>query len=272
MNSIRAFIKDVFYRANLTAVLDYLLYQFSIIRNKKKNTAFRKAHPELIIPPDYFLYETYRLDYKQFFEDTKNTAEEILLWTKSYIKQGQVKILDWGCGISRVAMTIDEVTPPTTSVYACDINVRMIEFNARHYKNVSYSVISYEPPTRFDSNFFGFVYSLSVFTHIEASLQPVWIKEIHRILQEDGVFLFTTHGRYYDSKLLPRERRLLEQRGVFTKSFLQKGHRMMSTYNSAAAFRNLLQPYFDVLEFHDGALDQSRTGGQDQWIVRKKTV
>ncbi|HMH24903.1 MAG TPA: class I SAM-dependent methyltransferase [Puia sp.] len=231
---------------------------------------FRAANPGLIIPPDYLLYETYRLDYEQFFKDGEATAKEIMDWTKIYISGELSGILDWGCGISRVATHVHKFTDAETSVYACDINARMIEFGKNHYPDISYSIIPYTPPTTYDSSSFDLVYALSVFTHIEATQQNLWIKEIHRILKDKAVFLFTTHGKFYDPKLLEPEKQFLDQNGFFTKSYSKKGHRMMTTYNSAGSFRSQLQPYFEILEFHDGASDPTRTGGQDLWIVRKR--
>jgi hypothetical protein len=39
---------------------------------------------------------------------------------------------------------------------------------------------------------------------------------------------------------------------------------MMTTYNRADAFGQWLKPWFDLLEFRDGA------GQQDLWIARKR--
>jgi len=226
-------------------------------------------NPGVIIPPDYFLYETYRLNYKEFFKDGEVAAREIIDWTKRYMQQGDSKILDWGCGISMIAMHIDGFTDEATSVYACDINAQMIDFNKKTYTNVSYSTIPYSPPTTFEGSCFDLVYALSVFTHIETPLQLLWIREIHRILKDKGVFLFTTHGKFYNSRLLNREKKLLDENGAYTKSYRQRGHRMMTTYNSEDVLRSLLQPYFEILEFYDGASNQAKNGGQDLWIVRK---
>lgn len=272
MGNFRAFTKDIFYRTRLAGVLDFILFQFAFFRNRKRNSDFRKENPDLIIPPDYLLYETYRLDYKQFFEDGEGTAKEIIAWTKDFVPTGPLRILDWGCGISRVVVHMRKFTSPGTSIYGCDINDRMIEFNRRHHSGIFFSNIFYHPPTNYDNGYFDFIYALSVFTHIEASCQELWIKEMHRILKDKAVFLFTTHGGLFYAKLLRGEKRQLDQNGAFTKAYRQKGHRMMSTYNSEAIFRKQLQPYFEVLEFHDGAADLRKTGGQDLWIVRKLPV
>jgi ubiquinone/menaquinone biosynthesis C-methylase UbiE len=269
LHNYKAYIKDIFYKTKFVGVLDRLIFRFTYYRNRKKNASFLKANPGLIIPPDYFLYETYRLDYEQFFKDGEETAKEIIDWTKNYVPQTKINVLDWGCGVSRVIMHIDKFTDPSSSIYGCDINEKMIEFDKQNYKNISYSVVPNTPPTKYGNDHFDLIYALSVFTHIKDSLQELSVKEIYRILKKNGLFLFTTHGTFFNSKLLPAEKKELDNKGVFTKSYTKEGHRMMSTYNSEEAFRKLLYPYFEILEFHDGSKDKSKTGGQDLWIVRK---
>ena len=269
MSNFRTFIKNLFYKANLANVLDYALFKVSQFRNRKQNRAFRKSHPDLAIPPDYFLYETYLLDYAQFFSDGEQTAKEIIEWTKNYIHDKPINILDWGCGVGRNVIHLRKFVHNDALLYGCDVNRKMIEFDALNFKNISFNVIPFVPPTSYQDNYFNLVYGISIFTHIKASLQQDWIKEIHRILKVRGIFLFTTHGKFFDSRLLNTERDILYKDGSFTKSFKKEGHRMMSTYNTELSFRKLLQPYFEVLEFFDGSIDQSRTGGQDLWIVRK---
>jgi SAM-dependent methyltransferase len=264
MTSPRTYLKDLFYKTGLVGFLDALLYRASYYRNRKRNRAFRRTHPDAIIPPDYFLYETFRLDYAQFFKDGEETARDIVDWTKGYLRKPPAALLDWGCGVSRVLMHLPPLLPSGVSVSGCDINEQMIAFGQRHYPHIAYSLTRTTPPTPYPSGRFDLVYALSIFTHIHRSLQEAWIREIHRILQTDGVFLFTTHGRSYDNKLLPGEKQVVDRQGAFTKTYRREGHRMMTTYNRADAFAEWLKPWFDVLEFRDGA------GQQDLWIARKR--
>lgn len=272
MSSIRATVKNFFYKTGLVNILDKVLYEVAYLKNKKRNGAFRRENPTLPIPPDYFLYETYRLDYEQFFKDGELTAKEIVDAVHPYSKKKFSTILDWGCGVSRVTMHLHKFVEPKTEIYGCDINQEMIGFDKATFRDISFSIIPYTPPTNYNSSFFDFVYALSVFTHIEASFQKQWIEEIHRILTDQGVFLFTTHGSSFYSKLLPEEKKVLDKNGSFTKQFSKKGHRMMTTYNSKEAFTNLLYPYFEIMEFRDGKDDRSNQEVQDFWIVRKLQI
>jgi SAM-dependent methyltransferase len=267
MSIIRATVKNIFYKTGLVTILDKVLYGIAYLKNKKRNDAFRREHPTLTIPPDYFLYETYRLNYKQFFEDGELTAKEIIDAVRPYLQKDIGKILDWGCGVSRVTTHLHKFTGPKTELYGCDINEKMIAFDKTNFKNISFSIIPYTPTTGYNNSFFDFVYALSVFTHIETSFQKQWIEEIHRILNDGGLFLFTTHGRNFYLKLLSREKKVLEETGSFTKQFQKKGHRMMTTYNSKDDFIKMMHPYFEVIEFREGEKEE-----QDFWIVRKLPI
>lgn len=272
MGRFRAIIKSTFYKAGLVDVLDFLLFKTSQFKNRRRNTFFRKQHPGLVIPPDYFLYETYLLDYEQFYKDGKLSAKEIIDWTASYLNQKQIRILDFGCGVSRIIVHLKKFDNEAMLLHGCDVNEKMIEFNKNSFKDISYSLIPFSPPTTYEENFFDLLYAISIFTHIPALLQEKWLKEIYRVLKAEGIFLLTTHGNYFRERLLKDEQEVLAKEGVFTKAYKKEGHRMMSTYNSPESFKKLLLTYFEILEYHDGAIDKSKVGGQDLWIVRKKSV
>jgi ubiquinone/menaquinone biosynthesis C-methylase UbiE len=269
MYNFRAIIKNIFYKTKLVKVLDHLLYNLARLQNKRRNSEFRKANPGLIIPPDYFLYETYNLNYRNFFASGEYSAKQIMELTEPYRKPGTIKILDWGCGVSRVAVHLHKFTDQPALLYACDINEQMISFNKKSYKDISYSVVTYDPHSEYENEYFDLIYGISIFTHLDAMVQQAWLCEIYRILKKNGIFLFTTHGSFFYKKLLGSEKKALDTNGVFTKSYNKKGHRMMSTYNSAEAFRKIVEKYFTVLDFYDGEMNKDKTGRQDVWIVRK---
>jgi SAM-dependent methyltransferase len=270
MGRFRTLLKDVFYKAGLVNVLDFLLFKSSQFKNKRRNECFRKQHPELTIPPDYFLYETYLLDYEQFYKDGELSAKEIIDWTGNYLNQKQIRILDFGCGVSRIVVHLKKFTNAELLLYGCDVNGKMIEYNRTSFKDIFYSTILFTPPTDYKENFFDLLYAISIFTHIPASLQGQWLKEIDRVLKVNGIFLLTTHGNYFKERLLKKEQEIFDKEGAFTKEYRKEGHRMMSTYNSPESFRKLLITHFEILEYYDGSIDMSKAGGQDLWIVKKR--
>lgn len=253
----------------MAPLLDRLLYAFARFQNKKSNRAYLETHPGIVLPPDYDLYETFRLNYRKFMEDGALAAKEIIEWTSPYISSPEPRILDWGCGVGRITKHI-RLLNPGAIIYGCDINERMIAWDKENYPGISFTVISNFVPTLYAPGFFNLVYGISILTHIEAEQQLNWITELHRILENKGVLLVTTQGSHYQSRLLPFQKAQLRRKGIFTQGYPGKGHRMMSTYHTEAHFRRLLEPYFTVREYFDGKQHPSKMGGQDVWILIKK--
>ena len=268
MASLKQRLKSIFVKTNSLPILDKLNYAYAALKHFASNKKFKKQYPSFIFPPDYYLYETYRLDYKQYKEDGELTAKEILEWTAKYL-QGELKILEWGCGVARIVRHIPLLSNYKATVFGTDINKEMIEWDESNISNVGFSTIDYVPPTHFADEQFNLIFALSVFTHIEIGVQVSWIKEIHRMISDEGIFLFTTHGKNFEINLSEPEKKLLEVQGGLTVDYNKKGHRMMSSYNKPDNFRNLLNPYFEILEYFDGAGNPDKVGGQDLWIVKK---
>lgn len=267
---LKPYLKHLFYQLHLAKWLDGFLYRTQAIQNRKQNDLYREQHPDCILPHDYVLYETYQLNYQKFIEDGTLAAAEITSWTRSYNHTPQPRILDWGCGAARITRHLPAFQPMAL-IYGCDVNEDMIEWNKVHYHNISFTTIHHFAPTPYADSFFDMVYGFSVFTHIDAVQQTEWIKELQRIINHNGVLMITTQGNYYSHQLLPGEKKVLTQQGVFTKSYPKQGHRMMSTYHKAEHFRIMILPYFEVLEYYDGNLNLTKAGGQDVWILRKRS-
>ena len=271
MSVIKRWLKTFFYRTGNAKLLDKLNFMWASSKYKKKNKKYVQANPETVLPSPYFLYETYSLDFEKYIEDGLIAAREILVWTKPYCKNDISSIFEWGCGVSRIIRHLPGLVPGSVSIFGGDINREMIDWNNKNIAGISFHTIDLHPPTEFTPDKFDLVYAISVFTHVEGKEQLSWIHELHRIMSDHAIFLFTTHGENYVHHLSGSEKNHLAGLGYFTRNYEEKGHRMMTTYNDASIFKLQLAPYFDVLEFHDGKSDLSKTGGQDLWIVRKKS-
>lgn len=269
MASYKSQLKQFFIYTKTLPLLDKLNYFFAKIKHSSKNKEFKKENIGFKLPPDYYLYETYLLDYKQYKEDGFLSAQEICEWTFKYLNNPK-SVLEWGCGVSRIIRHFYNFTESNTKLFACDINSEMINWNKNNIENIVFDKIEYHPPTLYQNSSFDLVFAISVFTHIESSLQLNWIQEIARITKPNGVFLFTTHGTNYLEKMTNAELLAYNKAGCYTISYKQKGHRMMTTYNNSQSFERMLQDYFDIVEFYDGQKNKEKAGGQDLWITKRK--
>ena len=92
-NSLSAILR----KTGLLYSSDYLKFFLKKIKNFKRNSQTKKLYPAFIFPPDYFLYETFALDYYQYLHQGKCNANEIIDIISPLIDlsiPGQ-KILDW---------------------------------------------------------------------------------------------------------------------------------------------------------------------------------
>lgn len=260
-------IKQFLYRINALHFLDKIKYHIDKIKYKKINKKFKETSSDFALPSDYFLYETYRLNYLEYKEDGFNSASEIVSWTQKYIMPENV--LEWGCGVARIVRHLPHIYKEGTTVFACDINPEMIAWDKLNIPNVIFDLVDYMPPTHYKQGYFQLVYAISVFTHIDAHNQKHWLQEVYRILSNNGVFLFTTHGNYYLNHLSKKQISTLLHDGMYTITYNKKGHRMMTTYHTNRGMSELLSPLFEILEYYDGEKNLEKLGGQDLWIVRK---
>lgn len=217
MQSLKSTLKYLFQITHSLSLLDKLNFQIARKKNKESNNLFRKLNSNFKLPPDYYLYETYKLDYSRYKEDGLLSAQEIIEWTLKYTPSTKT-ILEWGCGVSRIVRHLKQFTGEGSAVFACDINKKMIAWNKENIPDVTFGLISYTPPTPYEDESFDLVYAMSVFTHIESNFQAGWIKEIARITKPKGVFIFTTHGKMYFHQLKDKQLSHLKKNGFPSRS------------------------------------------------------
>jgi SAM-dependent methyltransferase len=268
MSSIKRFIKEIFTATGTLSLLDELHFQWTKLVNARKNRSFLRSNPLFRMPPDRYLHETYRLDYQEYAEDGRLTAQEIMERVKPFIPSDKLRVLEWGCGVARITRHLKAIAG-IAEVVGVDVNPGMIEWNRANIPDASFAIIDHSPPMNISNGRFDVVLAISVLTHIDAALQEAWLTEISGTLQPGGIFILTTHGEAFLEKLnnLEQERLLIE--GIYTKPYLQQGHRMMSTYQNAEFFRKMLTRHFEVLEFLDGSKYPETAGGQDLWVVSR---
>ncbi len=103
------------------------------------------------------------------------------------------RMLDFGCGCGRVARHWPAFTG--AEVHGCDYNPYLVRWCSAHLDSGEFRVNGLEPPLPYEDDFFDCVYSLSIFTHLEADLQVPWMEELTRVVRPGGLMLHTFHGR-----------------------------------------------------------------------------
>jgi len=244
-----------------------LLFRWQQLKYAGINRIFKKQYPDIPLPNDYTLYESYQLNYRKYIEDGELTAREILDSVKAYLPANP-SILDWGCGPARITRPIKKIYP-TAIVSGSDTNVTTITWNKAHIKEIDFIVQNHQPPLPFINQQFDLIIGFSVLTHIPAAAQHKWLLELHRTLKPGGIVWITTHGNHFIQQLSVERKQEIREQGIYSTNYPASGHRMMTTYHQPEKFKQLLEDKFELLEHFDGATYTDKAGKQDLWIIRR---
>jgi predicted SAM-dependent methyltransferase len=124
------------------------------------------------------------------------------------------------------------------------------------------------PPLLFSNNFFDFIYSISVFTHLSEETGLSWAKELYRVLKPNGILLITTSGdSAYTQEMLVDEKKKYEREGVVVRGQYPEGKKMYLARHSPNYVREKLLNQFEIIEHVPSGFPFIE---QDYWIARKK--
>ena len=100
------------------------------------------------------------------------------------------RILDFGCGTNRILGRLPTIH---NNLYGVDIDESCIDYCKKNF-NGNYFVNKIEPKLQFEDNYFDFIWSYSVFSHIPFKNTDSWLKELNRITKKNGYLILTWHG------------------------------------------------------------------------------
>lgn len=163
-----------------------------------------------------------RNEFERIGDGCARLIEESLPAAVKGIAPGAI-ILDFGCGCGRTLRGLLS-SHVTAEFHGVDVDSDAIQWCIRHLKPGKFQVTSPSPPLPFPNEYFDVVYSISVFTHLDERMQDLWLSELGRLLNRDGVLLFTVHGTLAAERLDPQGREVLKCFGfVHRRSMKLKG-------------------------------------------------
>lgn len=240
-----------------------------LVRNAA-NRRYAREHPDFVFPPDWYLYETYTLDYKAFAEDGRQTAKEILALTQPFLPTENPSgvILDWGCGPARILRHIPALTYGQYTVIGTDYNSDYVQWGNTNLSGITILHNALQPPVALPDNHCTFIYGISIFTHLSAESHTNWIAELYRLLRPGGVLLLTMQGVTARQKLLPEEQLRFDKGELVIRTYEKEGNRMYAAFQPPAFMQRLFQQ-FELLRHIPGGAEDALDRLQDTWIVRK---
>ena len=234
------------------------------------NRAFLKNGPPdgLPIPPvSLRILVAASPDIPWFFESGRRGADTIrgVLEKNGIALQSVLPLLDFGCGCGR---TLRHLADVGDQVYGTDQDDRLVRWCRDSLPYGHYEVNALNPPLPFADATFGLVYAFSVFTHLPADLQALWMNELKRIVRPGGCVIFTTHGARYISELAPADRNRFLAGELVVKRDDSPGSNFCGAYHPEGWVRRQLTAGFDVIDF----VPEGAAGNpwQDLWLLRRR--
>lgn len=256
-------------QAGLMHLADQLRFRVLQLRHRRENQRFRAAHPGVALPPDYLMYESFRLRYQSYYAGGRETAEWLRTELAPYASlQGQ-HVLDWGCGPGRVVRHLPEVIGQGCRFTGTDANAASVAWCRAHLPGITFLHNGMRPPLALAAASVDVAYGISIFTHLSAEGHASWLAELLRVLRPGGVLLLTTHGAAFGAILTPAERVRFEAGELVERRQVREGHRVFAAFQPPAFLRRLFGEQLQVLRHTPGQwLGQGAS--QDVWVLRKK--
>jgi SAM-dependent methyltransferase len=264
-------IANVVRNAGLMHLSDTFKYYFVKVKNFNKNRQFRQKYPEVVLPPDYILFESFKLDYEKYYIGGSKSANWLITVLEQYVQFKGARILDWGCGPGRMIQHLPNLLGEHTQYFATDYNEKTIIWCQQHFKNknIRFEHNGLLPPLVFEDHFFQIIYGISIFTHLSLQNHIDWFTELSRVLQKKGVILLTTHGNIFRQRMTPQEMAQFDRGELVVRANVIEGHRVFTTFHPPIFMRNLFETTCEIL-LHEPGLAESWGLNQDVWVLRKK--
>lgn len=249
--------------------IDFIRFYWQKFTRRSINSAFKKKYPNVILPPDYLIYESFHLNYENYYNDGKEVAKWLVNLLGKHKQLKDAQILDWGCGPGRIIRHLPAIISDSCKVFGTDYNEQSIRWCSENIKNVEFRLNKVNPPLSFDNDFFDVIYGLSIFTHLSAKSHHEWMDELLRVLKPDGILLLTLHGDAYKNYLSKEELIIYERGELVIRDKVKEGHKVFGAFHPPAFMQQFFGTYADVLDHIPGNAINGK-GEQDIWIVKKK--
>jgi len=247
---------------------DRLRYYIERFKNRRINKDFRKKNPEVKLPPDYLIYESFQINYPKYYTESIETARWLANHFKKHIDLKNKRILDWGCGPGRLIRHLPLIIGNVCEYWGTDYSKRSIDWCAHNLSGIKFNNNSLEARLPYNNNFFDIIYGISVFTHLSEKLHFDWYSELFRILKPGGIMFFTTSGNNFKAKLTNSELRRYNNNELIVRGKVKEGHRTFSAFHPKGFMMQLFENT-EVLEHIETRPEKWKALPQDIWIIRK---
>lgn len=254
-------------KLGLMKFTDDLRYRMQKNEKRRKNKEFKRKYPDIKLPPDYLIYESFQIDYDEYYTKSINSAKWILDHVKKFHTINNVSILDWGCGPGRIIRHMPAFLDDNSKLFGTDYNSKSIDWCKTNIDGIDFNCNSLEAKLPYKDDSFDIIYGISIFTHLSEKKHYDWITELTRVLKHGGVMFLTAHGDSFIDKLTEIEKSEYQKGNIVERGMTIEGHRTYTAYHPAG-FMNKLFEKLKILEHIEIPTSGSKAQ-QDIWIVGK---
>lgn len=263
----RGQISNLLRKLRLIYLTDWARFYWEQFKNKKNNNDFKKAHPEVKLPPDYLMYESFQMNYAKYFVSSSADAKLMVKRFSKHIELKDKKILDWGCGPGRIIRQLPQIIGNGCEYYGTDYNKKSVEWCSQNLPGIAFNNNSLEAKLPYADSFFDVIYGISIFTHLSEKAHYDWYAELYRVLKSGGIMYLTTQGDNFKAKLSDTEITQFNNNEIIVRGNVKEGHRVYSAFHP----KGFMQKFFGnatILEHIETPPVESWLP-QDVWIIRK---
>ena len=254
----------------LLGLAEKLRYMVNVFQWYQKDSDFVKRNPDFKVPPKTLAYDAYLVLDWDFYKQSDEEAVEFLAdISKGYIPSAMsFRVLEWGCGggSGRVIRHIPAAFTIETEIYASNCNPGTINQCGENINHIRVFLNRLQSPLQFEEEYFDFIYSISVFTHLSEVVSHQWIDELFRIARLGGGLVITTNGDSWKNIMRPDELEIYHAGEIIIRDRFEEGKKMYWVCHSPKYLKKKLFSKFEVMKHIDGAFPYM---GQDYWILRE---
>jgi len=264
----KAKLSNVLRQLKLIYIGDLIRFRIQKYKNKKANAAFKKQHPNVALPPDYLMYESFRMNYDKYYNGGLQMANQLTEYFKKHIELKDKQILDWGCGPGRIIRHMPSVINNNCTFFGTDYNAKSIDWCSKNLVDINFNKNELTAKLPYDDNSMDVIYGISIFTHLSEQMHYDWFNELYRILSPNGIMLLTLHGDNFKVKLTDSELKTYNNGQLVVRGSIKEGHRTYAAFHPKA-FVEMLFKDVEIIEHIVQTSNNKDWVPQDIWIIRK---